>query len=184
MKIVDYYYDLRQKANEELTRVYGVSDGEKSWLKDAKILPQPLSFWNGGKIYFDDASLPPQYSSVTDLSNKLVLYGILCNGKFYVGRTKDFGERISTHAKDARNNTSSQMLYQDMATKGECLAFIFCTTEDEETLKQMERTLIALNKDYSIAKACNFDAEKIRFINESVEDRKEYSSKYCYNIAD
>ena len=182
IEIVDYYYDLRQKADEVLVREYNTPIASKAWLKQAKIHPQPISFWNGGEIYFDDASLPPLCSSVTDLSNKFVLYGILCNGKFYIGKTTDFGERISSHAKDARNNTSSQQLYQDMARIQKCLVFVFCVAKTEGELNEMEHSLITMTKEYSIAKACGFNNERIQFIKESIQDTKEFAFKYCYNI--
>lgn len=184
MKIVDYYYNFRQKANDLLDREYAIPVGHKAWVKRAKVLHQPISFFNGCNIYFDETSLPPICSNVTDLSNQYVLYGILCNGKFYMGKTTDFGERMSTHAKDARNNTSAQLLYQDMIRTGECLVFAVCIAEDKETFDRIEHSLISLAKEFSIEKGCNFNNDLINVIKESIRDSKEYSSKYCYNIAD
>lgn len=182
MEIQDYYYDFRKRVDLILSLQYNLPQGNLSWVKSAKITQQPIAFFNDCNIYFDESSLPPICSNVTDLSNKYILYGIFCNGKFYIGKTKDFGERMSTHIKDSRNNTSSQQLYKDMLKNGECLTFIFGIADDVNTFDSMEHTIINECKKYSVELECNFDKQKIKFINESIEDTKEYALKYCYNI--
>ena len=71
-----------------------------------------------------------------------------------------------------------------MIKNGEDVSFIFTIFEDEKMLKDAEHMLIKECKKYSIKKACNFDEKAEKFINESIEDTKEYAQKYCYNIID
>jgi hypothetical protein len=127
------------------------------------------------------------YSLLLFVSVLLVrfIYGIYCNGKFYIGKTSDFGERLSTHIKDSRSDKkTSQQLYKDMVECGECLVFIFCIVEDKETFDRLEHEIIKECKEFSIGLSCNFDQQKIKFITESIDDTKEYSLNYCYNIID
>lgn len=182
MEIKDHYYKFREQVDTVLRITYNWPMSKLSWVKEINISQSPVAFFNKCNIYFDNSSLPPICSNITDLSNKYVLYGIYCCDKFYIGKTKDFGERLSTHIKDSRNSNSSQQLYKDMIKQGECLAFIFCVADDEKTFNDMEHTIINKCKQFSIDMACNFDKQKIKFIKESIGDTKEYALKYCYNI--
>lgn len=181
MKIPDYYYEFRQIADTTLNVKYDIPIGNLSWIKPFKRSGQPISFYNYCKMWLDESSLPPSCSDVTDLSNKGVLYGIFCNGKFYVGSTEDFGERMSTHVKDSKKNDLGQEMYSDMVKEGECFVFIFAIV-DNNILLSAESDLIGECKNYSIRKACKFNEKSIKFISESIADSKEYASKYCYNI--
>lgn len=182
MDIKNYYYDFRKRIDNILCVKYNLPIGNLSWVKKINISQSPIAFFNKCNIYFDNSSLPPNCSNVIDLSNKYVLYGIYCDGKFYIGKTKDFGERLSTHIKDSRNNKSSQQLYKDMIKCGECLAFIFGVVDVENLCNDIEHTIINECKQFSIDMSCNFDKQKIKFITESIDDTKEYALKYCYNI--
>lgn len=184
MEIKGHYYEFRKRVDRILSTQYNLPQGNLSWVKDAKITHQPIAFFNKCNIFFDESSLPPICSFITDLSSKYILYGIFCNDKFYIGKTKDFGERMSTHIKDSRNNNSSQQLYNDMLECGECLTFIFGIAEDEETFDNMEHIIISECKNFSVEKECNFDSNMIKFIKESKADTKRYALKYCYNIID
>lgn len=144
---------------------------------------EPRYCTNKCKMYFDDSSLPPSCADITDLSNKCVIYGIYCKDKFYIGSTTDFGDRMMTHVKDSRKIKQSQKLYSNMMNN-ECISFVIGIVKDETTLRQVEHTIIKECKDYSIARACNFNDDEIKFIKESTNDSKRYAKKYCYNISD
>jgi hypothetical protein len=185
MDIKEYYHNFRTKVDFILESCYNLPHGNLPWVKKEKISQLPIAFYNKCNIYFDESSLPPSCTNVTDLSNKYIIYGIYCNGKFYIGKTSDFGERLSTHIKDSRSDKkTSQQLYKDMVECGECLVFIFCIVEDKETFDRLEHEIIKECKEFSIGLSCNFDQQKIKFITESIDDTKEYSLNYCYNIID
>ena len=182
MEITENYENFRKVAEIPLTVLYNILSENSPRIKRPILSEQPIAFYNKCKMYFDKSSLPPSCADVTDLCNKCVVYGIYCNDKFYVGSTTDFGERMATHIKDTRKNRELQQLYSDMVKAGECISFVFCITESEETLSQAEHTVIKECKNYSVRKACNFDENAIKFITESIGDTKEYAQKYCYNI--
>ena len=185
MDIKNYYHDFRTKVDFILESNYNLPTGNLPWIKKERISQLPIAFYNKCNMYFDESSLPPSCSNVTDLSNKHILYGIYCNNKFYIGKTSDFGERLSTHIKDSRiDKKSSQQLYKDMIKCGECLVFVFCIAEDKETLDILEHEVIKECKEYSIMLSCGFDQQKIKFITESISDSKEFALYYCYNIVD
>ncbi len=184
MKISTDYIEFRKLSEISLITLYNLPIENMPWVKRPSLSEQPIVFYNKCKMYFDNSSLPPYCVDVTDVSNKNVLYGIFCNNKFYVGSTTDFGERMATHIKNTRKDKSLQQLYSDMIKNGEAVSFIFAIFEDEKMLKDAEHMLIKECKKYSIKKACNFDEKAEKFINESIEDTKEYAQKYCYNIID
>ena len=183
-RIPKYYFDFREKINRLLVDHYHMSIENVPCVKREKISHSPVAFYNKSKMYFDESSLPLACTDISDLSNQNVLYGIFCKGKFYIGSTTDFGERISTHIKDAKKYKKKklQRLYADMVQTGECLAFVFATTDTEQDLRRLEHIVIRECKKYSIDKACNFDENAIFFINEGIDDSKEYANKFCYNI--
>ena len=182
--MVEYYYTFRERVSTILQEQYGLPKEKVSWVKKIKTSSQPIAFFNKCNIYFDESSLPLICTNVTDLSNKYILYGILCNGKFYIGKTQDFGERMSTHIKDSRNCKSSQQLYKDMLITNECTTFIFGIVDNETLLEELEHRVIQECKDFSIELTCNNKEDLIKFIRESISDMKKYSSNYCYNIRD
>lgn len=184
MEITSSYIEFRKLAEIQLVALYNPPQENVPWIKRAVLTEQPIAFYNKCKMYFDKSSLPLSCVDVTDLSNKYVLYGIYCNDKFYVGSTTDFGERMATHVKDTKKDNGMRQLYSDMTKTGECISFVFAVFGDEESLRNAEHTIIKECKSYSIKKACNFEVCAIRFINESIDDTKEYSQKYCYNIMD
>lgn len=184
MKISNDYENFRKMVDLSLSDRYDKGSDDISYVKRALLTEQPIVFYNKCKMYFDKSSLPPTCTDVTDLSGKCVVYGIYCNGKFYIGSTTDFGERMTTHIRDSRKNKKGQQLYSDMVKKGECLSFVFRIADNVKIMKEIEHLIISRCKEYSIEKACDFNKDMVRFINESFEDSREYEQKYCYNIID
>lgn len=182
----EHYYEFRRRVDCILTMKYDIPQGNTPYIKEANLTQIPLAFYNGCNMFLDLSSLPPFCVSVTDLSNKNVLYGIFCNEKFYIGQTTDFGERMSTHVKDSKKHKKQQKLYADMKMCKECCVFIlgvFDGPNGVEEMKNAETEIIQCCKNFSIEKECGYDKRQIKFIKESIEDEKEYSLKYCYNIS-
>lgn len=182
MKISKDYQDFRKSVRERIEALYNLRQENISWVKRVVLSKQPIVFYNKCKMFFDESSLPPSCSDVTDLSNKYVLYGIYCNNKFYIGSTGDFGERMTTHIRDSRKDKGLQRLYTDMAKTGECVSFVFGVLDNEKNLKDAEHTVIKECKDYSVKRDCKFDDRKVKFVSESLSDMKKCGQKYCYNI--
>lgn len=184
MKLTDTYYDFRKSARDTLKFTYGLHELNLSNVNDVKLTNDPISFYRECCMYFDKSSLPQCCKNVSDLTKLLVLYGIFCIDSFYIGQTTDFGERMSTHIKDAKKYKEYQRLYPNMVKAGECISFVFGVFDDIDTMEKAEHTIIRECKDYSIKKACNFNDAKYKFIKESKDDMREYALKHCYNIKD
>lgn len=182
MQVLNSYYDFRKRADTEILLQYGIADSNTPYIKSAQISATPICFYNGCTMRFDLSSLPPSCVDVADLSNKHILYGIYCNGKVYVGKTNDFGERMMTHIKDSKKPKTDQRLYKDMIKEKECFAFVFGIMDTKEQLDSAEHSIISLAKDFSIENHCKGDKSKISFIKESNQDIKKYSQCFCYNV--
>lgn len=96
---------------------------------------------NKVNCYVNLSSLPRGYNSIEDLSCKPVVYQITTkSNKLYIGSTSDFGERMDTHSKNARDKETE--MYSDMRCYGEYDVDIIAVCETIEDAKDKEKQII------------------------------------------
>lgn len=106
---------------------------------------------NKAKCFINLNSLPKGINSLEELSNKPIVYKITTkNNKIYIGSTCDFGERMDTHTKSARN--IDNQLYNDIRTYGEFEVDIIGVYKTKAEANKQEK-LILENLRQEIAKS-------------------------------
>lgn len=173
-----HYLEFRRNAEKKLSAL-GLMNGNFPYLRNANI-QDTTWFDNETELFFDSSSLPISCNSIKDLSNRFILYGIFCKGKFYVGKTANFGERMSTHLSDAKKREEKR-LHKDMRNEGKGLAFVFCECPSQEVLDEAEHIAIKAIKDSSLHLAAG-SGKFCKLIKEDKKRTQEYQLKYCYNI--
>ena len=183
MKAEEYYYEVRRKVEEKISSAFSLDNGYLPYIKPADII-ETTWFDNKVSMKFDKSSLPTSCNALMDLRNRFLLYGIYCNGKFYVGKTNDFGERMITHIRDARKKEEKR-LHKDMRNGKESFAFIFCELRSQEELDEAEHMAIKIAKNASLlSETTREDGDwYTKYVLESKELTAKYQSKRCYNIA-
>ena len=179
----DYYMLVRRAIDDMLNIKFDLPYYNFPYIGDAYKLER-LFFINGVRLKIDLASLPPKCVDAECLSFKFVLYGIWCNGKLYIGKTDDFGERMITHIRDSQKNGLSQQLYYDMKKHGEAFCFVFGIFDTQEQLDAAETEAIAIAKEMSVKRTVNFDEDRFNVFKTMNEQRRNRERKYCYNIQD
>lgn len=131
---------------------------------------------NKVKCYINLLSLPPGYDSIEELSCKPVIYQIITKAnKIYIGSTCDFGERMDTHSKNARDKETE--MYADMRCYGEYDVDIIAVCDSLEDAKTKEKRIIENYKSNIPKKLLG----KSRFLYSKQELNKIIETK-LYNI--
>ena len=181
MKQEKYYYGVRKMVEDAVSSTFSLDKSHLPYVKNANIIDTTW-FDNKVSMKFDESSLPISCNTLFDLRNRFLLYGIYCNGKFYVGKTSDFGERMITHIRDARKQEEKR-LHKDMRSGKESFAFIFCELRNQKELDEAEHIAIKIAKEASLnAETENGEGFK-KFVMEDKEMLKKYQLKRCYNVA-
>lgn len=185
MKSEKYYYDVRRKVEDAVASTFSLDKSLLPFVKKANIVE---TTWFDNKVCmdFDKSSLPISCNSLKDLRNRFLLYGIYCNGKFYVGKTYDFGERMITHVRDARKTKEKtiQMIHKDMMKHKGTFSFVFCELRNQDELDNAEHIAIKIAKNASLVAETENKDGLMEYVLERKKMMREYQQKRCYNIAD